>query len=135
MIDTPRGLREPIGWPLLAVPDTDGRLEWPDLQASVRQQIEVILSTRPGEQLMRPTFGGGLDRMLSEPNTLATRARIHELVKGALARWEPRIEVDGVAVDPLPDDAAAVRVEIFYRLKRSNAAARVGVTLLLGAAA
>jgi len=135
MTETSRALREPIGWPLLSVPDADGAWQWPDLATSVRQQIEVILSTRPGEQLMRPVFGGGLDLLLAEPNTLATRARIHEIVTSALARWEPRIEVDAVAVDPMADDPAAVRVEIFYRLKRTNAPARAGVTLLLGAAA
>ncbi|WP_248595551.1 GPW/gp25 family protein [Candidatus Accumulibacter phosphatis] len=45
-----------IGWPLFALPDEHGRLDWPDLEASVRQGIRVILSTRPGEQLMRPEF-------------------------------------------------------------------------------
>ena len=67
-----------IGWPLFAVPDGDGRLDWPDLETSVRQQIRVILSTRPGEQLMRPEFGAGLDRLLHEPNNLGTPPQIRD---------------------------------------------------------
>jgi len=55
-----------LGWPLFPLPDEHGRLDWPDLEASVRQSIRVILSTRPGEQLMRPEFGAGLDRLLQE---------------------------------------------------------------------
>ncbi|WP_157270204.1 GPW/gp25 family protein [Azohydromonas aeria] len=126
---------EPIGWPLLPVPDAQGRLQYPDLARSVREMIQVLLSTRPGEQLMRPGFGAGLENLLTEPNTVATRARIKELVEDALKQWEPRIVVDGVAVDPVADPASGVadgvRVEIAYRLKRTGTPARVGLTLVM----
>lgn len=128
---------EPIGWPLLSVPDDNGELHYPNLAQSVRQMIEVLLSTRPGEQLMKPGFGAGLENLLSEPNTVATRARIKDLVDDALKRWEPRIAVEGIAVDPVSDAASGVpdgvRVEIAYRLKRTGAPARVGLTLVMEA--
>lgn len=131
MPDPSRLFPEPIGWPLLPVPDDAGTLGWPGLAQSVREQIQVILSTRPGEQLMRATFGGGLENLLAEPNTVATRGRIHDLVEESLARWEPRIVVDAVAVDTVPGDPQAVRVEIAYRLKRTQQPARVGLTLAM----
>ena len=58
---------EPIGWPLLPVPDANGQLHYPSLAQSVRELIQVLLSTRPGEQLMRPGFGAGLENLLTEP--------------------------------------------------------------------
>jgi phage baseplate assembly protein W len=122
---------EPIAWPLLPVPDADGTLSFPDLDTSVRQLIQVILSTRPGEQLMRPGFGGGLENLLNEPNTVTTRKRIHDLVEESLARWEPRIEVDGIGVDPVAGEPGTVRVEIAYRIKRTQLARRVGLTLVM----
>lgn len=124
---------EPIGWPLLAVPDAEGTWRYPSLAESVRQSIQVILSTRPGEQLMRPTFGAGLEDLLSEPNTLATRTRIHDLIAESLARWEPRIEVDAIAVDPMENDPGGVRVEIHYRLRRTQQVQRLGITLAMEA--
>ena len=124
---------EPIGWPLLSVPDDDGTLSFPSLAESVRQTIQVILSTRPGEQLMRPSFGGGLENLLSEPNSLATRSRIRDLVDESLKRWEPRIVVDAIAVDPVDRDPGCVRVEIHYRLRRTQQTQRVGVTLAMEA--
>lgn len=133
MPDASRLFPEPIGWPLLPVPDADGTLGYPALAQSVREQIQVILSTRPGEQLNRPTYGGGLENLLAEPNTVATRSRIHDLVEESLARWEPRIVVDAVTVDTVPDDPQAVRVEIAYRLKRTQQPARVGLTLAMEA--
>jgi phage baseplate assembly protein W len=103
----------------------------------VRELIQVLLSTRPGEQLMRPGVGAGLENLLTEPNTVATRARIKDLVEDALKRWEQRIVVDGVAVDPVSDTvtgvADGVRVEIAYRHKRTGSAARVGLTLVMEA--
>lgn len=123
----------PIGWPLLPLPDATGRLVWPSLERSVADQIRVILLTRPGEQLMRPEYGAGLENLLHEPNTLNTRRRIQELVTESLNRWEPRVVVDDVAVDPVPDQPARVRVEIAYRLRRTGEARRQGLTLDLGA--
>jgi phage baseplate assembly protein W len=133
MSDPTRLYPEPIGWPLLPVPDEDGGMSYPGLAQSVREQIQIILSTRPGEQLMRPNYGGGLENLLAEPNTIATRSRIHDLIEEALARWEPRITVDAIAVDTIPDDPNAVRVEIAYRLKRTQQPARVGLTLAMEA--
>jgi uncharacterized protein len=126
---------EPIGWPLLPVPDVDGALHWPDLARSVRDSIQVLLATRPGEQLMRPGFGAGLENLLGEPNTVTTRSRIQSLVKETLERHETRIVLDAVSVAPTTSQGVAdgVRVEIAYRLKRTGTPARVGLTLVMEA--
>lgn len=120
-----------LGWPLLPLPDANGRLGWPGLEDSVVQSIKVILQTRPGEQLMRPEFGAGLERLLHEPNTLATRRRIRECIEQGLARWERRILVDRIDVQEVPDEPTHVRVEIGYRLQRTGAAGSLGLTLSL----
>ena len=81
-----------------APPDETGALAWPDPARSVRDTIRAILSTRPGEQLMRPDFGAGIDRLLHAPNDLATRRRLRDGVRESLARWERRILLDAVEV-------------------------------------
>ena len=70
----------PIGWPLLPRPDKNGQLDWPTLERSISQSIQILLSTRPGERLMRADFGVGLQRFLHEPNDVGTRRRIQEAV-------------------------------------------------------
>ncbi len=122
-----------ISWPLLPVPDDQGYMRFPSLAKSVRQSIQIILRTRPGERLMRAEFGGGLEQMLNEQNTLAVRRDIKDLVTESLERWEPRMLVDRVEVWEVPEDPTLVRVEIAYRLKRTNQQQRVGLTLALGA--
>jgi phage baseplate assembly protein W len=121
----------PIGFPLLPKPDEQGRLTYPKLPDSVRQMIEVLLRTRPGEQLMRPTFGGGLANFLHEPNTTTTRRRIHDAVTGTLTAYEPRILLDRVEVNEVPGEPSHLRIEIGYRLRRTGAVEQLGLTMML----
>lgn len=125
--------RPSLGWPLLPLPNDNGELAYPDLEHSVRQLIRVVLGTLPGEQLMRPDFGAGLENLLHEPNTLATRKRLHDLVRESLERWERRILLDRVEVLEVPDEPTHLRVEIGYRLARSGAPGALALTVQLEA--
>jgi len=118
-----------INWPLLPLPDENGRLAFPSLADSVRQSIRIILSTRPGERLMRPAFGAGLENMLHQQNTLTTRRQIRDLISESLARWEKRILLDRVDVWEIEDRPTAIRVEIAYRLRRLNQPQQMGLTM------
>jgi uncharacterized protein len=118
-----------LGWPLLPVPDADGTLRYPSLEESVRHSIQIILLTRPGEQLLRPEFGAGLETLLHEPNTLTTRRRIRDLILDSLGRWERRIAVDRVEVWEVPERPTELRIEIAYRLRRTGVAQQLGMTL------
>jgi uncharacterized protein len=121
-----------IGWPLLPFPDENGSLDYPAaLAESVRQQLQVILSTRPGEQLMRPGFGAGLTEFLGEPDTIATRRRIYDRVNETVVRWEPRVEVDRIDVNDLPGRPGWLRIELGYRLRRTGQIMTLGVNLEL----
>lgn len=119
---------DPIGWPFLPYPQ-DGRLSFPSLEQSVRDSIQIILSTRPGEQLMRPLFGAGLQNFLNEGNTVAIRRQIQSSIVDSLKLYESRIAVDAVDVETRPDAPSQIHVQIHYRILRTNAPQRVGVTL------
>ncbi len=119
------------GWPLLPLPDENGALAWPDVATSVRQTIRAILSTRPGEQLMRPNFGAGIDRLLHEPASLATRRRLRDAVQESLARWERRILLDAVEVWEVEGAPSQLRVEVAYRLASTGAPSALNLTVRL----
>lgn len=131
MARTP-SLAAPIGWPLLAGPDEAGQWHWPGLARSVADGLRALLSVRPGELLMHPDYGAGLQDFLHEPNTLAVRARIRQRIEAAVARWEPRAELDRVDVAEADDDPAAVRVEVHYRLRRNGEPQRLALSIALG---
>jgi phage baseplate assembly protein W len=124
---------QPIGWPLFPFPDEQGRMEFPSLAESIRQNLQVILSTRPGEQLMHPGYGAGLINFIGEPDTITIRRRIYDRVTEAIGRWEPRIEINRVDVNELPNRPGRLRVEIAYRIRRNGDVRTLGVNLALEA--
>ena len=123
----------PINWPLLPLPDENGRINYPTLESSVRDSLKVILTTRPGEQLMRPQFGAGLQNFLNESNTLTTRRRINDAISDAIQQWEPRVLLDRLDVMEVPDFPSQVHIDLVYRIRRTGLVQRLGMTLDLGA--
>ena len=111
----------------------NGQLIWSAGELNVRESICIILRTRPGERLMRPDFGCGLDRYLFEPNTTSTLRLIQEEIKRALARWEPRIRLNDVRVGTNPADPRAVDITILYTLIATQRLERLSLSLALQA--
>lgn len=111
----------------------NGQMLWSAGELNVRESICIILRTRPGERLLRPDFGCGLDSYLFEPNTIGTLRLIQEEVKRALKRWEPRITLDDVVVATSAEDARAVDISIYYTLIATQRRERLNMTLALQA--
>lgn len=109
-----RGLRFP-----LAI-DGHGGFATVDAGESTDSAIRVILSTAPGERLMRPDFGCAIWDLLFEPVNANTLGLMAESVRHALARWEPRVDVQDVEVVPDPADAALVRIRVAYAMRATN---------------
>ena len=110
---------------------SDGRVAWSAGEVNVREAIRVILMTEQRERLRLPEFGGSLGLFLFEPNTVTTRQLIKDRISKALARWEPRINVQSIDVDPDPTDAQAVIATITYKLVATQVRARVALTVTL----
>ena len=67
--------------------DNLGRTAAADDAAHVRQMIEQILFTNPGERVNRPDFGSGLLQLVFAPNSDALAAALQANVHGSLQRW------------------------------------------------
>jgi phage baseplate assembly protein W len=89
-------------------------------EEDVRQAIRVILGTDPGERVMRPDFGAGLNAFVFEPMTPATLEALRQRVHDALIDWEPRIDVESVAVTAVPAEGKAL-IDVAYRVRATNA--------------
>jgi phage baseplate assembly protein W len=86
----------------------------------VEKAIRVILTTAPGERVMRPQFGCRIWDLLFEPVNANTVGLMAAAVREALAQWEPRVEVEAVVVEPDQNDSAKVHIRIDYRLRVTN---------------
>jgi uncharacterized protein len=107
----------------------DGRIVMSAGELNVRESIRVILLTNRHERLRLPEFGGGLSQLLFEPNTVPTRRQIQDRIEKALTRWEPRLALESVKVDPDPKDPEAVISTITYKLVATQARERVTLSV------
>lgn len=88
----------------------------------VRDLIEQVLFTSPGERVMRPDFGSGLLELVFEPGGPELEATTQFLVQGALQQWLGDLIVVQ-SLDVRMDDGT-LGVEVGYVLLRTNAPGR-----------
>jgi phage baseplate assembly protein W len=60
---------------------------------AVRQSLLLLLSTMPGERVMRPTYGCELYRLVFWPNDGTTAGLAIHYVRRAVEQWEPRVRL------------------------------------------
>src|SRR5262250_2745317 len=66
----------------------------------IRDMIEQLLFTAPGERVNRPDFGSGLLQLVFAPNSNELAAATQFLVQGSLQQWLGElIQVDAVQVE------------------------------------
>jgi phage baseplate assembly protein W len=84
----------------------------------IRDVIEQLIFTAPGERVNRPTFGSGLSQMVFTPNSPELAAAVQFLVQGALQQYlADLILVSSVQVDAVD---STLRVQIDYVIKRTQ---------------
>ncbi|MEU6024101.1 GPW/gp25 family protein [Micromonospora sp. NPDC047134] len=98
-----------------------GGLAMTDGDETVRQALFLLLSTTPGERLMRPGYGSRVHRLVFAPNDDTTAGLAIHYVRAAIARWEPRIDVLDVDAGPDPEDAWRLVIRLDYRIRASLA--------------
>lgn len=98
--------------------DVRGRTAETDDSDHVRDLIEQVLFTAPGERVNRPDFGCGLQRLVFAPNSNELAAATQFLVQGSLQQWlGDLIEVNEVLVE---SDDAKLLVNIQYTERRTQ---------------
>jgi phage baseplate assembly protein W len=82
--------------------------------------IRMILTTAPGERVMRPDFGCSMWEQVFAPINPNTLGLVEQSVREALARWEPRITLNNVTASPDDNDEAVIQIEIGYQVRATN---------------
>ena len=84
----------------------------------VRDLVEQLVLTGPGERVMRPTFGAGLQQLVFAPNSAELASALQFLIQGSLQQYlADLIEVG--TVDVAAVDTQLV-VQISYVLKETG---------------
>jgi Bacteriophage baseplate protein W len=109
-----------------------GALAMVDGDESVRQAIIMLLTTAPGERLLRPEYGAHLHRLIFAPNDRTTAGMAIHYVRSALSRWEPRVEIVDLDAAADPDNPAQLVISLLYRVRSSLTTDLLELTLELG---
>jgi phage baseplate assembly protein W len=91
-----------------------------EYEADIRQSIEIILGTAPGERVMRPDFGCGIHELVFDTIDAAMVTRVETAVTKAMVTYEARIEVLGIQVNPLHSADGVLLIELEYRVRCTN---------------
>jgi phage baseplate assembly protein W len=108
------------GWSFPPRIDPQGGLALTNDRSELVQAIFIILSTSPGQRVMRPTFGCRLHELVFAPNNSQTFAEARRYVEEALGMWEPRILLKNVHVYPDRENPDRLLIEIDYQVKATR---------------
>jgi phage baseplate assembly protein W len=107
------------GWKFPIKVNASGGLTWSSGPDRIRDALWLVLSTSPGERVMRPTFGAGVQDYVFEPNTPLLRKRLATEISEALAKFELRIDVANIDVS-VGDEPNLVNISIDYTIRTTN---------------
>jgi hypothetical protein len=98
--------------------DAHGRTAQTSDDDHIRDLIEQVLFTSPGERVNRPTFGTGLMQLVFAPNSDELATATQFLVQGALQQWlGDLIQIEDVQV---ASQDSTLTVTVQYRVRRNQ---------------
>lgn len=86
----------------------------------IKSSLEILLSTRQGERVLRPDYGCNLDQLVFEPLTTTFKTYIKDLINTAILYYEPRITVDKIELDDTGEVEGRILISIDYTVRATN---------------
>lgn len=89
-------------------------------EEDIEQSLHILLSTRPGERLMRPDFGTDLHNLVFHSMDLTARTQLKEAIGRAVLYYEPRITLNDVVFDMSEERSGILRICLEYTIRLTN---------------
>jgi uncharacterized protein len=109
-----------VGWKFPLQSNEQDEISYSRYEENIQESIWMILSTAPGERLMRPDFGCNIHDLVFAPNNTSTAGLARFYVEDALIRWEPRVELEDVEVQADPGAPEKLLLSISYRIRTTD---------------
>lgn len=109
-----------IGWAFPPRFDAAGGALLVSAADDIRESLEILLQTTPGERLMQPAYGCDLRHLVFELFNQNTVTDIVDTIARAVLLFEPRIIVDRIGVDTADRYDGLIRVDLAYTIIRTN---------------
>ena len=96
-------------------------------EEDIKQSLHVLLSTKPGERLMHPSFGCNLKHMVFETVTESVITKIRDAIERAILFFEARITLHKVTVNTEDDREqpnsiydGVMEISLDYTIRKTN---------------
>jgi hypothetical protein len=98
--------------------DSRGRTAETDDDDHIRDLIEQVLFTVPGERVNRPTFGSGAMQLVFAPNSDTLAAATQVSVQASLQQWlGSLVQIEQISVESAD---ATLRLTVQYVVRRTQ---------------
>ncbi len=98
--------------------DSRGRTATVDDDTHIKQMIEQLLFTNPGERVNRPDFGSGIWQLIFAPNSSELAAALKFALQAALQKWLGDL-IEVKVLDVTSEDST-LSIFIQYVVRRNN---------------
>ena len=98
-----------------------------DVIDHLRQSILDILTTYPGERIMRPEYGSRIRDLIDRPVNAQWLADLYFCVAQAITRWEPRVRVQKVAATM--EEPGRVTIDLTLRIRADESSQEIRIEL------
>lgn len=86
----------------------------------IEQSLNILLSTRPGERVMHPTFGCSIHQLVFGPVSEFSMGEIRSAVERAILFFEPRIKVEQIEVSSAQAEEGRLDILLDYTIRQTN---------------
>lgn len=89
-------------------------------EEDIRQSLQILLATRLGERVMRPSFGWKREALMFESMSASFATDLKDEIKTAILFSESRITLDKVRLEPSPTTEGLIEIRIEYTIRSTN---------------
>ena len=109
------------GWKFpVRIDPTTGRVAMSEMEQDIRESIWILLSTAPGERLMRPEFGCGIHDLVFSSMSTVTMGLFESRVREAINRWEARVDITKLEVFTKEPDKGKLEINLTCQIRATN---------------
>ena len=102
----------------LKVSLVDGYVMNKSLKSLIKQNLKMLILTNPGERVMEPAFGAGLNRYLFQNFTESTYSEIDTRIREQVTKYMPSVKINRISFDLGGQDFNKLSVSIEYSVPK-----------------
>lgn len=103
----------------------DNSVEMVSGETDIHESLWILFSTLLGERIMLPQYGSRVWDMVFDSLTTTFKTLLEDNIREAILNWEPRIDVDAIAIDQEKSDEGLVSVTVDYTIRKTNSRSNI----------